>query len=204
MTILAKILEKSENLFIRYGTRSVTMDDIAQELGVSKKTLYQNVASKTDLISRIMLSHFERQKREICDISTQSEDAIDEMFRLTKYAVQQLHKLSPKLLYDLQKYDRLIWLSLQKNYLAHGQKTIGENIKRGQKQGVYRADINIDIMTKFYMKNIFLLVDEDIFPLNDFDKESLFIEYIKYHIHGIASKKGIRDLKINKACNKNQ
>ena len=139
-----------------------------------------------------MLAHFERQKREISELSIHSEDAIDEMFRLTKYAVQQLHQLTPKFLYDLQKYYYSIWLTLQKNYLEFGQKIIGENIKRGQKRGIYRADINTSIITKIYVSNIFLLVDEDIFPLKGFDKESLFIEYIKYHIHGIVSKKGIK------------
>lgn len=192
MAALVNILEKAENLFIRYGTKSVTMDDIAKELGISKKTVYQNVASKTDLISKIMFRHFERQKKEMCEVGMQSIDAIDEMFRLTKYAVQQLHQLTPKFLYDLQKYEQLIWVTLKKNYLEYGQKIIGENIKRGQKQGVYRVDINTNIITKLYMSNIFSLVDEDIFPLNDFDKESLFMEYIKYHIRGIATKKGIK------------
>ena len=191
MDVQTQIINKAEDLFLRYGLKSVTMDDIARKLGISKKTLYQYVENKTDLVSKIMLAHIEEEKAMMEEVSTNSGNAIEEMFKVARYALQQLRKLSPTLVYDLQKYYGDIWILLQKLHREHGQQMIRENIERGKKQGVYRADINEDIMAKLYVSNTFTLVDEDVFPLKNYNKEKLFIEFIKYHIHGIASEKGL-------------
>lgn len=191
MDVKTQILEKAEDLFLRYGLKSVTMDDIARKLGMSKKTLYQYVKNKTDLVSKIMLAHIEAEKAMMEEVKTNSGDAIEEMLKVGRYAVQQLRKLSPTLVYDLQKYYQNIWLLLQKLHRGHGQQMIQENIERGKLQGVYREDVNAEILAKMYVMSSFSLADEDIFPLKDFNKEKLFIEFIKYHIHGIASEKGL-------------
>lgn len=191
MDVKTQILEKAEDLFLRYGLKSVTMDDIARKLGMSKKTLYHYVENKTDLVSKIMLAHIETEKAMMEEVRTNSGDAIEEMLKVGRHAVQQLRKLSPTLVYDLQKYYQNIWLLLQKLHRGHGQQMIQENIERGKIQGVYRADINAEILAKMYVMSTFSLVDEEIFPLKDFNKEKLFIEFIKYHIHGIASEKGL-------------
>jgi len=191
MDIKTQILEKAEDLFLRYGLKSVTMDDIARKLGMSKKTLYQYVDNKTDLVSKIMLAHIEAEKAMMEEVKGNSGDAIEEMLKVGRYAVQQLRKLSPALVYDLQKYYQNIWLLLQKLHRGHGQQMIQDNIERGKVQGVYRADVNAEILAKMYVMSTFSLVDEEIFPLKDFNKEKLFIEFIKYHIHGMASEKGL-------------
>ncbi len=191
MDVKTQILEKAEDLFLRYGLKSVTMDDIARKLGMSKKTLYQYVENKTDLVSKIMLAHIEEEKAMMEEVKTNSGDAIEEMLKVGRHAVQQLRKLSPTLVYDLQKYYQNIWFLLQKLHRGHGQRMIKENIERGKAQGVYRADVNADILAKMYVMSTFSLVDEELFPLKEFNKEKLFIEFIKYHIHGIASEKGL-------------
>lgn len=191
MDVKNQVIKKAEDLFLRYGLKSVTMDDIARKLGMSKKTLYQYVDNKTDLISKIMLAHIEEEKAMMEEVRSNSGDAIEEMLKVARYAVQQLRKLSPTLVYDLQKYYGDIWLLLQKLHRGHGQLMIRENIKRGIQQGVYRPDVNADILAKMYVMSTFSLVDEELFPLKDYNKEKLFVEFIKYHINGIASEKGL-------------
>ena len=122
MDLKTQILEKAEDLFLRYGLKSVTMEDIARKLGVSKKTIYQYVDNKTDLISKIMLAHIEEEKAMMEAAKNSSEDAIGEMFAVARYALQQLRQLSPTLMYDLQKYYSNIWLLLQKLHAAAKQK----------------------------------------------------------------------------------
>ena len=195
MDLKHQILEKAEFLFLKYGLKSVTMDDIARKLGISKKTLYQYVENKTDLVSQIMMTHIATEKALMEEVATNSGDAIEEMLKVGRYAIQQLRKLSPTLVYDLQKYYGNIWLMLQKLHRGHGQQMIRENIERGKLQGVYRPDVNADILAKMYVMSTFSLVDEEVFPLKKYNKENLFKEFIKYHIHGIASSKGLELLK---------
>jgi AcrR family transcriptional regulator len=192
MDIRNQILEKAEAFFLRYGLKSVTMDDIARKLCISKKTLYKCVDNKADLISKIVLAHIEKEKAMMEEVHNNSGDAIEEMLKLAKYNSQQMRKLSPTVVYDLQKYYRTIWLSVQNLHMEHGYQLIKENIERGKNQGVYRQDINADILAKIFTISTNSLVDEDLFPLKDYNKENLFLEFIKYHINGIASEKGLK------------
>ncbi len=192
MDVSNQIIKQAEDLFLRYGLKSVTMDDIARKLGISKKTLYQYVDNKSDLVSKIMLAHIAEEKALMEEVHKNSGDAIEEMLLIGRSAIQQLRKLTPTLVYDLQKYYQNIWLLIQKLHQDHGQQMIRENIERGKQQGVYRPDINADILAKMYVMSSFSLVNEDLFPLKSYNKEKLFIEFIRYHIHGIASQKGLQ------------
>jgi len=191
MDTATQIFKKAEELFMRYGLKSVTMDDIARQLGMSKKTLYQYVENKTDLITKTIVAQIEEEKAMMLDARENSNDAIEEMLKIARYAIQQLRKLSPTLVYDLQKYYQHIWQLVHKLHREHGQQMITENIERGKIQGVYRPDVNADILAKMYVMGTFAVVDEELFPLKNYNKENLFIEFIKYHIHGIASEKGL-------------
>jgi len=153
--------------------------------------LYQYVENKTELISKTIVATVEEEKRMMEEARETSNDSIEEMFKIARFAVQQLRKLSPTLVYDLQKYYQNIWLLIQKLHREHGHQMIKENIERGKEQGIYRTDINADILAKMYVMGTFAVVDEDLFPLKDYNKEKLFIEFIRYHIHGIASEKGL-------------
>ncbi len=192
MDLRNQILEKSEALFLRYGLRSVTMEDIARQLGISKKTLYQFVENKMDLVSQIMLAHIENEKALIEEVRINSNDAIEEMLKIAKYGIQQLRKLSPAVMYDLQKYYQHLWQMLQKLHRVHIHSLIKENIERGIEQGIYRADVHPDILAKIYVMSTMSVVDEEVFPAKNYNKENLFVEFIKYHIHGIASSKGLK------------
>ncbi|MEM6317125.1 MAG: TetR/AcrR family transcriptional regulator [Bacteroidota bacterium] len=186
-----QILEKAEALFLKYGLKSVTMDDIARKLGISKKTLYQYVENKTDLIMQTIVASIEEEKAVMRQARESSNNSIEEMLKIARYAVQQLRQLSPALVYDLQKYYQHIWSMVQRLHKEHGYQMIKENIERGKAQGVYRSDINADILAKMYVMNTFIIVDEEEFPLKKYNKENLFLEFIQYHIHGIASPKGL-------------
>ena len=108
-----KILKKSEELFLRYGLKSVTMDDLANQLGMSKKTLYQFVKNKSDLIEQVIELHISDEKAFMKDTREKSKDAVEEMIIVARHYIQELKKLSPTLIYDLKKYYQHLWLLIE-------------------------------------------------------------------------------------------
>lgn len=191
MDIKQQILERAMDLFMRYGIKSVTMDDLARHLGISKKTLYQYVSNKNDLIKQIFHIKMELEKKIMAEIRENTTDAIDEILKIAAYVINELRELSPTTVYDLQKYYRETWRQMEALHKKHIYSIIRENLQRGMDQGLYRKNIIPDIITKLYVGKTSLVVDEEIFPSRDYNISDLFREYIYYHIHGIASPKGL-------------
>ena len=186
-----KILKKSEELFLQYGLKSVTMDDLAGQLGMSKKTLYQFVANKADLIEQIIDLHISDEKAFMEDTHKKSTDAVEEMILVARHNIQELKKLSPTVIYDLKKYYQHLWLLIEQLESDHTYDFIKSNIDRGMSQGVYRSDINVDIIAKIYVLSTMSVVNENIFSQKTYKKEELFTEFIKYHLQGITTEKGL-------------
>ena len=192
MELKQRILNISEGLFMRYGLKSVTMDDIARELGISKKTLYQFVDNKSDLIEQIFEMKITEEKALMAQILQSSSDAIDEIVNIARYVIKELKQLSPTTMYDLQKYYRKTWRLLESLHQKHIYIIIKNNLERGMEQKVYRQNMNPDVVAKLYVAKTSFVTDEDLFPIREYNLEDLFREFIIYHIHGIASPKGLK------------
>ncbi len=186
-----QILLRSRDLFMRYGIKSITMDDLSRELGISKKTLYQYVDNKQDLIEQIFQATIMEEKNCMAEIRHSSTDAIEEILGIGQFVIEELRQISPVTMYDLQKYYRDTWLKVDSLYQQHVYQIIRDNLDRGIAAGLYRSEINPDIIAKLYVGKTAMLVDEELFPLRAYSRESLFKEYINYHIHGIASPEGL-------------
>ena len=178
------------------------MDDIARELGISKKTLYQYVENKSDLIGQIFQQHIEEEKRIMDTIKEEASYAIDEILNMAKYVVSLLRELSPTIVYDLQKYYRNTWKQMEALHKRYIYGMIKENLIWGIKQGVYRRNLDPDIIAKLYVGKTSLVVDEDLFPIREYHIGELFQEYINYHIQGVASEKGRQLLEKHNAAEK--
>ena len=188
----AIILAKVQDLFMKYGLKSVSMDDISRQLGISKKTLYQCVENKRDLILEVFQKHIKEEETAINEISAQSKDAVDEIIGIARYVTALLREISPTTLYDMQKYYGDIWRMMEELHQGHIYDTIKTNLDRGILEGLYRENLNSDIIAKLYVGKTMLIVDEDVFPLKDYNKEKLYLEYVHYHLHGIALPKGLK------------
>ncbi|MEN0003486.1 MAG: TetR/AcrR family transcriptional regulator [Bacteroidota bacterium] len=194
MEVKQQLIQTAHALFMRYGIKSVSMDDIARELGISKKTIYQYVDNKTDLIEQIFRSEIEDDKCMMELIKTQANDAIEEIVKIARFAIKKLRQLSPTTVYDLQKYYLNTWKAMEALHQRHMYQLMRENIELGIRQGVYRQGINPDIIAKLYVAKTSLVADEELFPLGQYNLEELFKEYILYHMHGVASEKGLKIL----------
>ncbi len=191
-----EILAKAEQLFKKYGIKSVTMDDLARELGVSKKTLYQHVPNKAELIQTILRNYTCTEKEALKAIRDHARDAVEEMLHIAAFVVEMLREMSDTVLYDLQKYYRKSWEMVQRLHREHIYEVIRDNLERGQREGLYRTDLDAAIIARLYVGKSFVVVDEEFFPASRFRKEEVVRQHILYHLRGVASEKGLRRLRL--------
>jgi TetR/AcrR family transcriptional regulator, cholesterol catabolism regulator len=188
-------LERVEALFFRYGIKSLTMDDVASELGISKKTLYQMVESKDDLVMKVLRHHTSREKSQCLNLASQASNAIEEIFIVLDTNSQEMSQMKTNVVNDLQKYHREGWLLIRNFHYDFVYKVIRENMVRGRKEGLYRENFDIDILAKLHLATAFNLFDEQLFPDGSTPRVILFKEYMLHFLHGIVSPKGLNYLK---------
>lgn len=186
-----QLLLHANQLFLKYGIKSVSMDDLARDLGISKKTIYQYVKNKRDLITQVLINHVEMEKSYIDKVNKEAKDAVGALLLTAEMVKEQLRSLSPTTLYDLQKYYKKEWDLLHEFQYEHIYKCTRENIVRGIEEGLYREDLDIDIISKIYVGAAHNLLDEKMFDPKKYKLEKVYIEMLKYHFSGIATKKGM-------------
>jgi AcrR family transcriptional regulator len=191
----ATILQKSKELFFRLGVKSITMDDLAREMGISKKTIYLYVANKSELVDKVLRMHVEDEKATMCQIIEESSDAIHQIRLIIKAVLSQLRNIHPSSIYDIQKYYPKTWqIFLQfKNDFIY--TCVKENLERGIKEGLYRENLNADLVARLYINSIEFIVNPAFFPATQYNFSDLYIHYINYHIRGVVSEKGAEYLK---------
>jgi AcrR family transcriptional regulator len=200
LQLLLKILEGSENLFSRYGIKSITMDDVARELGISKKTLYQFVNDKNDLVEKTLEFYLQRH-RHTCEVLTEdNKNPIDAMLAIGDFFCQQLKDTSPALMFDLRKYHSGAFHKLGDYKQACISEQLEKNMERGIKEGFYRPDVDTKIIPRLYMVMADAVLESPYFPRDKFKFEDVVKSMLTYHICGIATPKGIEYL--NKQSNK--
>ena len=192
MNLKDTLLTTTFELFLKYGIKSVSMDDISRKLGISKKTIYLFVSTKEDLIQDVIDIQLKKDEKDIKNILDKSEDAIDEMINIAKHALTFLRQMTPSLIYDLKKYHSQSWEKIETLHFAFIEKTILNNLQRGQVEGYYRQDFEPKIISKLYVYTSTTIADQDKFQIDDFDRVLLFKEMIRYHLRGIVSEKGLK------------
>ncbi|WP_298485024.1 TetR/AcrR family transcriptional regulator [uncultured Maribacter sp.] len=197
-----KILEKATDMFLNYGFKSVTMDDLAQEMAISKKTIYSHFKNKTELVNEITLSLFCSVSEGIDAICALEKNPIEELYEIKKFVLLHLKgdKTSPQ--YQLQKYYPKIHDSIKQKHFEVMNECVIVNIKRGLEMGIYRENLNIDFISRIYFSGVTSIKDLNLFPSKSFSPAKLMNEYLEYHLRGIVTPKGRKIL--NTIINSNQ
>ena len=192
MELKYKIVETAGYLFTKYGVRSVSMDDIARELSVSKKTIYQHYKEKDEIVLLATQLHMEAEKKEYNEIFDVASNAIEELAMISKCMRKNMAELNPSLLYDLKKYHRKAW----EGYLAFKDEFIRDNIKRniirGIKEGHYREEMNAEIISICRMEQIQMAFDDRLFSTKEFDFKEVHVQMFDLFVNGIVTDKGRR------------
>jgi AcrR family transcriptional regulator len=183
------------DLFMKFGVKSLTMEDISRKLGISKKTLYQFVKDKKDLVNKGMSLCLEEEKTVLTKVSVESDHAIDELIGFTRFVNSRLSDMHASVIYDIKKYHSESWELMQEHKQYFVRNSILENSKRGINEGLYRENLNPEIITSLYM----LMMDGFFYAEQTFGKnirlEELHLEMIRYHVRGVANEKGLALLK---------
>lgn len=194
MKLEAKICNKVEQLFLRFGIKSVSMDDISHALGISKKTLYQIVPNKAELISTILGRVMADEVKLIEKLKEEAKDPIHELVLMAKHVTSLLKRVSPVAMYDLKKYYQDEWKAMEseRSYLILND--IKNNLEKGMRENLYRDDLDPDLLADLYLRMATFITDEKVFERPESKREQLYNQFIKYHIRGISTTKGIRVL----------
>ncbi|HRN38603.1 MAG: TetR/AcrR family transcriptional regulator [Flavobacteriales bacterium] len=189
-----RLVHDAGKIFWTYGIKSVTMDDLATRMGISKKTLYQYVKDKNDLVEKV-LDHLATEFKCMIDKEVEPErNAIDELFGITLRVCERLRTIHPAIHFDLEKYHGEAFRRMMRTKQEEVFSTMTGNMERGIKEGLYRDDLNIPVIAKIYIARIDALFDGDLFPPDQFNMKDVHWELFRYHIRGIASTKGVRYL----------
>ncbi|WP_298493350.1 TetR/AcrR family transcriptional regulator [uncultured Algibacter sp.] len=197
-----KITHKATEMFITLGFKSVTMDDIAHELGISKKTIYVHFANKTKLVEAVTFELFET----ICDgidcICNVSKNPIEELYSIKMYVMHHLknEKSSPQ--YQLKKYYPQIHKTLKIRQFKKMHKSVKDSLQHGVDTGVFRNNIDLDFISRMYFTGMTGIKDSMFFPPDEYQLEYLMESYLEYHLRAIVTENGLQIL--NKFITSNQ
>ena len=190
MEMRDRIKQKADELFRSYGIKSVTMDEIASRLGVSKKTIYQSFADKDELVDDVV-GDLLTYNQSCCNTNKiKATDAVHEVFLAMEMIKQMFENMNPGILYDIERNHPVTF----QKFLQHKHKflfqVIKENIERGKKEELYREDINTEVIAKIRLETMFLPFNPDVFPKSKFNIVDLEQQLIEHFLFGVATMKG--------------
>ncbi|MFH4968479.1 TetR/AcrR family transcriptional regulator [Gaetbulibacter sp. M240] len=190
----AKITRQAAEMFLNFGFKSITMDDIAQEMGISKKTIYVHFKNKTKLVEAVTFEVFETVCSGIDCICNASQNPIEELFEIKMFVMNYLknEKSSPH--FQLKKYYPKIYESLQKKQFEKMHESVKASITRGVETELFRQSIDVDFISRIYFIGMNGIKDHFIFPEEKYNMKYLMESYLEYHLRAIVTKKGLQVL----------
>lgn len=169
------------------------MDDISRELGISKKTLYQYIKDKEELVEKVLDYLLQYVSGEVTKIMDANLNAVEETMSINSHITKTIEKFhNPAINYDLRKYYPAIYRKFTEKKHAFAFASMTKNLKKGMNEGLYRANINISIITKLQLARIESQIDNDLFPVSEYSAQEIFKQIQEYHMRGICTAEGIR------------
>ena len=186
-----RIMTQGGELFKRYGIRSVTMDDLASHLSISKKTIYQFFKDKKEVVSASVRYMLDKELNELYEITENSKDVVEELVLLSEYFKKMTRQMNPTLLFDMKKYHPEAWnLYLNRKETCYRSR-LEAVLLRGKEQGVIRDGIHPYIISRMRMEVVEMGFNPDIFPSEEYDISEVQMNLFDHFVHGIVTPKGL-------------
>ena len=185
-----ELLMKTAGFFMQNGIKSHTMDDVSKFLGISKKTLYTYVSSKVDLVNRAMTLLMENDVQACNEVIAMKGNAIDKIYAINKRVSEKLEQTQPVIIYDLKNHYPEAWEIVQKHKSQFILMEIKNSLLDGIEEGLFR-DMNVEIIATANVNLIYSIFEDKIFPSHKYSFSQIHNEILRYHIRGIANKKGL-------------
>lgn len=192
MSQTERIIQGSEELFLTAGIKSVTMDDIARHLGMSKKTIYQFFKDKNELVIALMQKKLKEDELRMEEIISQSINVVEEMINMMKCSEDIFSRINPIVIHDVQKYHPDAW----KQFQEFKSKVLIDKMERlltkGIKQGYIRPEIEVKIIARMHVNMVEMGFNNSIFPLGDFNIWKVQQQLLEHFCYGICTLKGYK------------
>jgi len=185
-----RILLKAHELYFRYGIRSVTMDEIAVQCGISKKTIYQFFEDKDALVEAVMDKVIDKTQSDCSIDQHRSANAIHEVFLGLDMVQEMFATINPNILFDLQKHHPKAYEKLEQHKSKFFFSILKQNIEKGKKEGLYRTELHDDIIARMRLETCFMPFNQDIFPKEHYSLSFVEQELTEHFIYGMATAKG--------------
>lgn len=185
------LLEEFKNIIFKKGIKAVSIDELAQHMKISKKTIYQFFHSKEEMVEKLLKTHLEKHKVIIEKIHDESEDVIKELLLIMQCSSQMLTQINPQVFEDLNIYYKKIWKNFEKFKKEYVLDRIIKTLEKGQKQGLIRKNISLKLMAYLRLKEIELLMDYQFVKNFDMSIQQMQQAITEYFILGIGTEKGI-------------
>jgi len=185
------ILDSAVGLFGEFGIRNINMDDISRKVGISKKTLYQYVKSKEDLIEKLFYYDQVKWDNEFSKLKLDEMNAIEILLQVSLMVFEEMGQLDPKIKYELMKYYESIFSGFMIKKQNHIFDLISKNIGKGINEGLYRSDVNVDLVAGLYVRNLVDMHNKDYCIIKNITFEQVFQVMFENHIRAISTLEGI-------------
>lgn len=190
-----QFLRKATELFIEHGSKTLTMDDIAREFGISKKTLYQKYKNKEALIEEVLDFKLKEIIEKMRKLDTEVENAVERMFCRDEQMERAVSSNKSMMIRQLVKYYPAIYHKHMANFSEKFTEVLVKNIEKGRKQGVYREDFNAEINAKLFIQMMMSYDSSPIFEVNKINRHDFNIEVMMLYMNAITTEKGKEVLK---------
>ena len=191
MEIKDRIISEARQMFVKYGIRNITMDMIAETLGVSKRTIYENFKDKDELLENCITTAIIDQRIINDQIIESSSNIIEATFKFIENGINTIKAVNPAFFYDIRKYYPDIWASkVIENDTRNLNRTI-ELLNKGINENLFREEINVEIVAKLILEQFSLLSNRDIFPESEYSMIEIFENIVINFIRGIATEEGL-------------
>lgn len=185
-----RIQAKADELFMRYGIRSVSMDDIAAHLAISKKTLYQFFSDKNELVDAVVDKELKNGQQDCVECRCNSKDAVDEIFITMEQIAEQFRNMNPMVIFDLEKFHPVSFQKFLKHKNEFLLEVIRKNLERGIQEELFRPEINVDVLSKFSLESMMIAFNMIVFPPRKYNLLEVTQEIIEHYLYGLATLKG--------------
>ncbi|MBS1596812.1 MAG: TetR/AcrR family transcriptional regulator [Bacteroidetes bacterium] len=190
MEVKERILEKAADLFMRYGIRSITMDEIAAQLAISKKTIYQFFTDKDEIVEAVVTEEINKNEDECERFKQFSDDALHEIFLAMDKMEEMMNSMNPLIMYDLEKHHPKSFKRFKNHKYQFMYSVIKANLERGILEENYRSDLNVDVVTRHRIESAFMSFNQDVFPHNKYKISELCYELAVLYLYSITTSKG--------------
>jgi AcrR family transcriptional regulator len=187
-----RITTRAAALFLRNGIKSVSMDDIAADLGMSKKTLYKTFTNKDEIVLGVISTHLCQAQGECAHFADSATDAVREMLDISAWADREFSNIHPSIFHDLRKYYPTAWTLFSEHKSTFILDQIKKNLRRGIAEGLFRADLDVEVLARLNLAQIELAFDSDLYPPTQFAPARVNKVFDEHFLLGVATLKGHR------------